>query len=117
MSEEKIWLIFGAIMLFPPIVNVIIAPYLDRYTRPNETNDESGFGFILLFFGIFCLPFIKKIRKTRLIWYLENILENNKRKLRRLKYVHGYTDDIEISKLEKEILLLERKLKLEKLKK
>ena len=106
-------------MIFIPIINIIIAPSLNHYTAPkDETNDtkHDDFTYVLLFLGIFCIPFIKRIRKTRSIWYFENIIENKKIRLKRLNHVHGYTDEIETSKLEKEIFLLERKIKLKKLK-
>jgi hypothetical protein len=121
MSEEtRFWVILSVIFLLPPLLNLIIAPYLDNYTKPkNEVNGIFAFPF--LFFGIFLLPFRKKIRKDRMIWYLEERLNTKKNDLDKLLNVvcsaSCYIDEIGIEKVKKEIFLLERKLKLTKLNK
>jgi hypothetical protein len=123
MSEGLAWFIFSSIMLLPPIINIIIAPYLDFYTKPENESiiDNHQYGFVFLFFGIFLLPFRKKIRKYRMMLYLQEQLNTKKNDLDKLLNVvcsaSMYVDEIGIEKLKKDIFRLERKIKLEKLKK
>lgn len=88
-----------------PLINMATIPYLNYHTKPKNERD-SQIELVFILFGVFCLPFIKNIKKIRLRLHLDDKREE----LRNLKFLQSST--IIISDIEKEICLLERKLKL-----
>lgn len=96
--------IFMSLMVIIPIINFIITPFLDNYTKPD--GDESII-ISFLFFGIFLLPFKNKIKKSRYLDYYNNELYI----LKRSYYIAKITSSEEI-KIKNKISKLERKIKL-----
>jgi len=106
---------FSIIILMAINAN-LIKLYLDEKTKYREFDiyDQSQILFLFIFLGIFCLPFIKQIKKYRKRLYLEKRLDQ-------LKTNKAFTlfqePKMKIEDIDKEIFSIERLLKLEKLKK
>ena len=123
MNADTAWYIMIFVLFFVPLVNFIIAPSLDKYTRPkNYLENDSE--FLFLFFGIFCLTFLKKIKKSRLLFYLIDSYNIKVKEYNKLKHDmkfplnrRNFDYEKEISKLENEMLKLDRKIKLIEIKK
>jgi len=98
------------------IINAnLIQLFLDRKTKYKKFDiyDQPGILFLFIFLGVFCLPFMKQIKKYRKRLYLE-------KKLKVLKDFPTLTiiqnPGLTKNKINKEILNIERLLKLERLK-
>jgi hypothetical protein len=100
-------------MIIIPMLNFLSTFWLHR-TKPKDLPaKDDHFATVFFFFGIFLLPFYKKIKKERLIDFLETLL--HKKKYDR-SVLYPLFEKKEIIILEKEITKLERRIKLEKLK-
>jgi hypothetical protein len=106
-------IIFGGIFLLMVINANLIQTFLDSKTKYKNFDiyDQSQILFLFVFFGIFCLPFMKQIKQYRKRLYLKNRRKDlNNRSY--IKYKESLTDDM----IDEEIFNIERTLKLERLK-
>jgi len=120
-NADIAWYSMVVVMISVPILNLIVAPILDRHTKPiNDHSNDGGSAFLFLFFGIFCLPFVRSIRKSRLIDYLIEKYNSKVQEFNKLVFVSGVyynsSTEIEIKNLKKEIRNLKIRIELVKLK-
>jgi len=109
----KFFIIFGVIILVVMVINAnLIKLHLDVKTRYKHIDvyDQSNFLFLFLFFGIFTLPFLEYVKHQRKISYLKKRCIELKYKLKIGIYYNDDGDPV------KELLVLERYLKLERIK-
>lgn len=110
-------LIFGSLFILMTINANLIQTVLDRKTkyRKFDIYDQSGILFLFVFLGIFCLPFIKQIKKYRRTLYLRKRLKELKEQPTFIMF-NNPSKPITTNDIDKEIHSIERLLKLERLK-
>lgn len=110
-------LIFGSLFILMTINANLIQLVLDRKTKFKKFDiyDQTGILFLFVFFGVFCLPFMKQIKRHRRILYFRKRLKGLK-EYPTFVMISNPSKPITPNDIDKEILNIERLLKLERLK-
>jgi len=109
--------IFLIVMSMVVINANLMHVYLDKKTKPKKCDiyDQIGVLFLFMFFGVFTLPFIEQVKRLRKRLYLKKMLNRLKYEPRFL--VYSSEPDLTYNDIEKEIFIIERYLKLQRIKK